>query len=151
MAPRGSSTGIGVSRFSKTVGGDHVTMAAHNEETSMTSHPGSCHCGAVTFEARTDLSERIMCNCSLCGRAGTLYTFMPATDLTVHGGEESLTDYQFGRKTIHHTFCSVCGVRPFARGTAPDGTEMVGVNVGCLEGVDRNALEPTMKYDGRSL
>jgi len=115
----------------------------------MTTYSGSCHCGAVTFEVQSDLSERIVCNCSLCGRAGTLYTFVPDSVFRA-SGEETLTDYQFGKKSIHHTFCPVCGVRPFARGTAPDGSGMVGVNIGCLEGVDRNTLEPTMKYDGAS-
>jgi hypothetical protein len=37
----------------------------------------------------------------------------------------------------------------FARGAMPDGTEMVAVNVRCLEDVDLESLKTT-HYDGRS-
>jgi len=117
----------------------------------MTTHTGSCHCGGITFAVESDLSERIVCNCSMCGRAGTMLTFVPGAQLTVNTGEDLLTDYQFGKKSINHSFCSVCGIKPFARGDAPDGTAWVGINIGCLDGVDRNELEPTRKYDGKSI
>ena len=42
------------------------------------------------------------------------------------------------------------GGREVSRGTAPDGREMVAVNVRCLDGVDPAALTP-MPFDGRSL
>jgi hypothetical protein len=38
----------------------------------------------------------------------------------------------------------------FAHGTAPNGSEMVAVNVRCLEDVDIGALNLT-PFDGRSL
>ena len=30
-------------------------------------------------------------------------------------GQEALSDYQFGRKNIHHLFCKHCGVKSFGR------------------------------------
>jgi hypothetical protein len=51
---------------------------------------------------------------------------------------------------IHHVFCATCGVQSFARGTLPNGTEIVSINVRCLDGVDVDALK-VKKFDGASL
>lgn len=64
-------------------------------------------------------------------------------------GKDSLSDYQFYKKNIHHLFCSTCGVTSFARGTAPNGQEMYAINVRCLDGIDLDKLE-CAKVDGRS-
>jgi hypothetical protein len=50
--------------------------------------------------------------------------------------------------TMHHLFCSTCGIRAFARYSA-DGQEKIVVNLRCLEGLDVDALE-VEKLDGRS-
>ena len=112
---------------------------------------GSCHCGAVRYHVRVDLSKPVLaCNCSICSRSGYLLTFVPTADFTLVSGEDALTDYVFGHKRIHHLFCKVCGVRSFGRGTGRDGTEMRAINVRCLENVDLDPL-PIKKVDGRSL
>jgi len=113
-------------------------------------YTGGCHCGKVRFEVKTDLSRVIACNCSICSRAGWLLAFAPAEQLTLRSGEDELSDYQFGRKRIHHLFCTGCGIRSFSRGTAPDGRETCAVNVRCLDGVDIEALTIT-PFDGKSL
>jgi hypothetical protein len=112
-------------------------------------HTGSCHCGAVRYEVTMKLDGLIACNCSMCGRSGTILGFVPADRFTLVAGEDSLTDYQFNHHVIHHTFCKVCGIKPFARGTGPDGAPTVAINVRCLEGVDPFALQPH-QYDGRA-
>ena len=112
---------------------------------------GSCHCGAVAYTATVDLSKPVVaCNCSMCSRAGWLLSFVPAAQFTLERGADSLTDYQFNKRHLHHTFCKVCGVRSFSRGTSPDGREMIAVNVRCLDGVDPATLE-VRAFDGRSL
>jgi len=114
-------------------------------------YKGSCHCGKVAYNVQADLSgELITCNCSMCSRNGAVLTFVPATSFTLERGEDALTDYQFGKKTIHHVFCSTCGIRPFARGSMPDGTAMCAINARCLEGVDATKLK-TKQWDGASL
>ena len=113
-------------------------------------YTGSCHCGAVEFDVTMALEGLITCNCSICRRKGTILGFTPAEKFALKRGEDHLTDYQFGKKTIHHLFCSTCGVTAFAKGKAPDGTEVRAVNVRCLEGVDIDSLDVT-KYDGKSL
>jgi hypothetical protein len=113
-------------------------------------YTGSCHCGKVRYEVELDLSSPVIsCNCSMCGRSGTLLAFTPAQRFTLLSGEESLTDYQFNRHAIHHLFCSTCGIKPFAKGVAPDGSETRAINTRCLEGVDISTLSVN-QFDGKS-
>jgi hypothetical protein len=116
--------------------------------TSNNLHQGSCHCGAVRFEVDLDLSQPVIsCNCSICGRTGTLLAFVPPEKFTLQSGEENLSDYQFNEKVVHHLFCKTCGVRSFGRGEGPQGP-MVAINTRCLEGVELGALK-VIAYDGR--
>jgi hypothetical protein len=116
-----------------------------------TTHRGGCHCGAVRYRVDLDLSKPVtQCNCSICSRTGTLLSFVPADSFVLEKGEDSLTDYQWGKKHIHHLFCKVCGVRSFARGEAPKIGPMVAINTRCLDEVDAASL-PTRKFDGKSL
>lgn len=114
------------------------------------SYTGSCHCGDVRYEVELALDQVIACNCSICSRVGYLLAFAPATQFTLLSGEESLKDYQFGKKQIHHTFCSRCGVHAFGGGTSPQGVEMRSINVRCLHDVDASSL-PVTPVDGKSL
>jgi hypothetical protein len=112
-------------------------------------YSGSCHCGAVRYQVTMALEGAITCNCSICSKTGTALAFAPASQFELLSGEDHLTDYQFGKKRIHHLFCKRCGVRSFARGAMPDGTPIAAINVRCLAGVDLGAV-PTTSYDGRS-
>jgi hypothetical protein len=118
--------------------------------TEATTYEGGCHCGNVRYEVDTDLDSVMSCNCSICQKRGSLLTFVPAAQFRLRSGADSLADYQFNKKTIHHLFCKNCGVGSFARGTGPDGAEMIAVNVRCLDGIDVSALTIT-PFDGRSL
>jgi hypothetical protein len=116
----------------------------------MTTHTGSCHCGAVRYEATLDLKKPVIsCNCSMCGRTGTLLAFIPESDFKLLQGEEALTDYQFNKHVIHHLFCKVCGIKSFARGVGRDGSPTIAVNARCLEGVDLGELQ-LMPYQGKT-
>ena len=117
------------------------------------SHHGGCHCGAVRYQVDLDLdTEAINCNCSMCGRAGTLLMFVPESGFKLEQGEANLTDYVFNRHVIHHLFCKTCGVRPFGFGKSPDVGEMVGVNIGCLENAtpEELAAAPIRYCDGKN-
>jgi hypothetical protein len=111
-------------------------------------YKGGCHCGAVRYELTTQLTGALTCNCSICQKTGTMLTFVPATQFKLVSGEDSLTDYQFGRASIHHLFCKRCGVRSFARGKMPDGTPMAAVNVRCLDDIDLATVQ-IQQFNGR--
>ena len=114
-------------------------------------YTGGCHCGEVRFEVTADISNVVTCNCSICQKRGSLWTFVPSERFALRAGSDDLRDYQFGKKTIHHLFCPQCGVGAFSRGTPPGSSdEMIAVNVRCLDDLDVAALQLT-PFDGRSL
>ncbi len=73
-------------------------------------YTGSCHCGQVAYEADADLNPVISCNCSICRKRGAILAFVPEDKFRLKSGGETLTDYQFNKKVIHHMFCPTCGV-----------------------------------------
>jgi hypothetical protein len=114
------------------------------------SYEGSCHCGAVRYEATmAPPAKAFACNCSICMRSGWLLAFVPSADFRLVSGEADLTDYQFGKKSSHHVFCRTCGVRSFSRGKGHDGKDWTAVNLRCLAGLDPTGL-PVETYDGAS-
>jgi hypothetical protein len=115
-------------------------------------YKGSCHCGAVTFEAELDLSEGSgKCNCSICTKTRNWGARVKPGGFRLLSGEGDLTDYRFG-EAIHHLFCKHCGVRSFVRGNIPQtGGEFVSVQLACLDEVPPEELiaSPVRYYDGR--
>lgn len=95
-------------------------------------YKGSCHCKAVTFEVEAaDHLEVENCNCSICSKAGFLHLIVPLNQFKLIGGEENLTTYTFNTGIAKHTFCRVCGIKPFyIPRSNPDG---IDVNVRCLD------------------
>lgn len=117
----------------------------------MSTRTGSCHCGAVRYEVELERVDRaVACNCSICRRTGNWMAFVPRSAFTLLSGEGALRDYQFGPKHIHHLFCGTCGIRSFGRGVGPDGSEMIAINLRCVDGVDVRAVE-LQWYDGAAL
>ena len=112
-------------------------------------HSGGCHCGRVRFEADMDLKKAIVCNCSICSKRGSMFDFVPEAKFKVLAGKNELQEYLFNKHKIHHLFCKTCGILPFAKAVAPDGTKTVAVNVRCLDDVDLDSLE-IQNYDGKS-
>lgn len=112
-------------------------------------YQGSCHCGAVKFEVEGNFTEGITCNCSMCHRKGTVLTFVPENQFTLLSGQGNLTDYQFGRKTIHHNFCKTCGVTSFASGATPTGEKMKAINLRCIDNLSLDSLK-IQQVDGKS-
>jgi len=104
-------------------------------------YAGSCHCGAVRFEADLDLDQpTYRCNCSICRRT----RFWPAVaregGFRLLAGEAELTQYLFNSRKNQHYFCRHCGVRPFGIGTETPIGKMYGVNLGCLAGIGEEQL-----------
>lgn len=115
-------------------------------------YKGSCHCGAVRFEADLDLTQpSFRCNCSICRRN----RFWPAVAMPdgfrLISGEEMLTEYLFNTRKNQHFFCKICGVRPFGIGNETPIGKMYGVNIGCLEEPTEEELSriPITYVDGK--
>src|SRR5436305_449732 len=111
---------------------------------------GGCHCGMVRFECTTYLAMVTTCNCSICTKKGLHFAFLPPTRFQLRAGEDNLKEYLFHKREIRHQLCTDCGVEVFARGQQPDGTEVVALNVSCLDGIELAELTMT-RIDGRSM
>lgn len=115
----------------------------------MTTHQGSCHCGAVSFTFNGEIERAMTCNCSYCRRAGHMLVFGPESAFTLNAKPEALGLYHFNKNVIDHNFCKVCGITTHGGGVGPDGVRMAAVNVRCIPGVDLDALAID-KVDGAS-
>ena len=113
-------------------------------------YQGGCHCGRVRYEAISELAQVVDCNCSICIKRGALTNAQLAPQFKLIQGEDALTDYQFGKKKIHHLFCQSCGIGSFSRGLAPNGEETFAINVNCLDDVDVSTLKLT-PFDGKNM
>jgi len=114
-------------------------------------YSGGCQCGKVRYEVQMDIGEVVACNCSRCGRLGSLLAFAPLSQFKLLSGDTDLTKFEFNRHTIQHQFCATCGIQSFALGTVPKtGDKMAAINVRCVDGVDVDALK-VKKVNGRSL
>lgn len=114
------------------------------------SYSGGCHCGDIRYDVSLDIQSLVACNCSICAKKGHLLAFAPEADFKLLSGENSLSDYQFGKMNIHHFFCKKCGIGSFGKGTMPDGTKIAAINVRCLDDVDIDQF-PITPFDGKSL
>jgi hypothetical protein len=110
---------------------------------------GGCHCGQVRFEATSDLAMVTACNCSICTKKGLHFVFLAPNSFQLRAGEENLREYLFNKHAIRHQLCVDCGVDVFARGKRPDGTEVVALNVSCIDGIDLSKIAMT-PIDGRN-
>ena len=116
----------------------------------MQKYNGGCQCGAVRFEVTVDATKGLACNCSRCGKLGSVLAFVPASQFALLSGEDAQTEYLFNKKTITHLFCKTCGIQSFAKAAGPDGALMVAVNLRCVDGVEMKDVVVT-EYNGKDI
>jgi len=113
-------------------------------------YKGSCHCGRIAFEAEGEIKEAMACNCSMCGRKGSLLWFVPRDKLRLLTPETDMGTYTFNKHVVKHRFCKTCGIHPFGEGADAKGNKMAAINIRCLENVELSSV-PVKHFDGRSL
>jgi hypothetical protein len=119
-------------------------------ESQLEMHRGSCHCGAVTFEAKFDATKSVgRCNCSICTKTSVSGVIVKPDQFVLRSGEDKLGVYEWGGRISRRFFCAHCGVSCFARGhLAEVGGDYVSVNANCIDDLDPSTL--TVHYwDGR--
>lgn len=118
---------------------------------------GSCHCGAVTFEADIDLARGTgKCNCTFCWKQRMWNVGQLAPDdFRLLTGEEALGDYSKAGDwgEVHHHFCTRCGIATHGHGRIVQigGNPYYSVHLAALDDLPTEALiaAPVQYQDGR--
>ena len=111
-------------------------------------HKGSCHCGAVAFEIKSDLAELTTCDCSLCVKKNALMVKVYEDDFRLLSSKESVSEYRWNTEIARHYFCKICGIYTFHRKqAAPDH---FGINIYCLDGLDPKDI-PVLATEGANM
>ncbi|MBB3132718.1 hypothetical protein FHS26_000413 [Rhizobium pisi] len=102
---------------------------------------GSCHCGAVTYEASLDLSAgTFRCNCSICRKKRNWLAVAAPEDFHLTGGADNIGEYQFASRKLHHLFCKTCGISSYAWGENEKIGTFYAVSVNCLDDASPDEL-----------
>jgi hypothetical protein len=113
---------------------------------------GSCHCGAVMFEALVDPDRVTICHCTDCqSLTGSAYRVTVAANAEgfrlVHGTPKTYFKLGDSGNKRAQVFCSHCGSPMYAH-AAVDSPKSYGLRVGCLQ--EREALVPRKRIWCRS-
>tara|TARA_B100000378_G_scaffold48630_1_gene36302 strand:+ start:1099 stop:1629 length:531 start_codon:yes stop_codon:yes gene_type:complete len=85
---------------------------------------GSCHCGRVSVELRTQsptLPAARACGCSFCTKHGAAWTSDPQGELVLsHRAPDDIRRYRFGLGITDFIICAHCGVPCVAVGMVDD-------------------------------
>jgi hypothetical protein len=116
-------------------------------------YKGSCHCGAIAYEADIDLSQGSgKCNCTFCTKTRAWKSFVkPAAFRLQRGAGQSKSYHKHPQAPLKH-FCSSCGVYTHETGNADYmGGDFVGVFIATLDDAEPRELVamPVRYSDGR--
>lgn len=115
---------------------------------------GSCHCGAITFEAEIDPDRVRICHCTDCQQlSGTAFRVMVPCDedkFRLKTGEPRIyvKTAESGRQR-QQAFCGDCGSPIYATSDEPAGSRSLGLRVGVL--AERRELTPRRQFWYRSV
>lgn len=120
---------------------------------ALKTYKGSCHCGAVQWEADLDLSKGTSkCNCSVCTKTRNWSIGIKPDAFRLLTDKSAMSNYQWGSMQGHAVFCKTCGVRSYSFGNIPEiGGDYVAIQVACLDDVTPEELlsGPITYADGR--
>jgi len=116
-------------------------------------YQGSCHCGAVRFEADIDLSAGTSkCNCTYCWKTRWWGAIIKPDAFRLLAGRE-LMGYGFPTDKPGTRALCRCGITSFGWGHLPQiGGDYVSINLACLDDLDPAELiaAPVRYMDGRA-
>ena len=114
---------------------------------------GSCHCGAITFEAEVDPAGSRICHCTDCqtmsGSAFRTVVPVAEADFKILTGEPKayIKTAESGNRRIQG-FCGDCGTALFATSADGEGPKTYGLRLGSIS--QRDQLPPKAQIWTRS-
>ena len=109
-------------------------------------YKGGCHCGNIRFTAKLPdirTTKIIRCNCSICTKNGYLLVYPKRTDFAFGSGEDKLSSYLMGSKTLPHKFCGQCGTSILIDFSQTDRKELGALKETAPVTVSRYSLRDT--------
>ena len=109
---------------------------------------GSCHCGAIIFEAELPqgLASARRCTCSMCRMRGAVAVTGNIDGFRLLQGADKLATYRFNTRVAEHHFCAVCGI--YTHHKRRSNPDQLGVNVACLDGISPFDFREIVILDG---
>jgi hypothetical protein len=101
----------------------------------VTSPVGTCHCGAVRLVLPSRPRVLVSCNCSICRRYGTLWTYFRADRVRVEHPKKGTQAYAWGQRRLRFVRCARCGCVTHWEAARPSASSRMGVNARLLEPV----------------
>ena len=113
---------------------------------------GSCHCGAITFEAEVDPDEAYVCHCTDCqGISGSPFRWavnLPKEDFQLlSGSPKAYVKYAESGAENHQVFCPDCA-SPIYSTSSRDDWRSVNLRLGTVR--QRAAFKPKLQVWHRS-
>ncbi len=111
---------------------------------------GSCHCGAIHFEAETPAAKVIVCHCTDCqvfsGAPFRAVLPVPAEAVRITGTPKLYVKVAASGNRRVQGFCGECGTQLYA--TEEGTAKVMGLRMGCID--QKAQLAPTMQVWGQS-
>jgi hypothetical protein len=108
---------------------------------------GTCHCGAVTFNAPRKPEWLTECNCSICRRIGAKWAHFDQQDVEIMIPKDGTIGYVQGDKTLVTHTCKQCGCTTHWLGIDPEAGGRMAVNFRMCEPSDIKDI-PVRHFDG---
>ena len=70
---------------------------------------GTCHCGAVSYEMRSQPRHAVSCNCTICRSLGSVWGHSLEADITIFAAPDATIAYSRGDRLLACHTSRTCG------------------------------------------